>query len=183
MSTSGPDAASALTCSYSAQEDRLLLAVTANGSTRSIYFTRRLTSKLINALAHMLEQSNAFAGKVPAAMRDDVILLEHIQALGRRSAAQRKDAAAPLRPSQPASARPTPGKTGHLAARVTLAPGPTGFQMVLFGRSGPLLQARMNRSELHRFLELFRGHAEAAGWNLVMESTWLQSEQSDVVIN
>ena len=183
MSTPDPRPRSSLACGYSPQEDRLVLTVTDKETSRSIHFTRRLTSKLINALAHILERSNEVVGKVPAGLRDDVFLLEHIQALGRRSAARDQQTAARADSGRPVAATPARTRTAHLAVKMTIAPTPPGFHLVLFGRSGPLLQARMNRAELHRFLELFRGHAEAAGWNLVMESTWLQSEQSDVVIN
>lgn len=180
MSTPAPRPS--LACGYSPQEDRLVLTVSDNEASRSIHFTRRLTSKLVNALAHILERSNEVVGKVPVGLRDDVILLEHIQALGRASKAQ-KQVAPQTDPARPQASAPARNRTAHLAVKVTIAPSPPGFHLILFGRSGPLLQARMNRAELHRFLELFRGHAETAGWNLVLESTWLQSEQSDVVIN
>ena len=182
MSTPDPRPRTSLACGYSSQQDRLVLTVGDDETRRSIHFTRRLTSKLINALAHILERSNEVVGKVPAALRDDVILLEHIQALGRGSPT-RNQQTAPASPSGPAAGAPARTGTAHLAVKVTIAPTPQGFHLVLFGRAGALLQARMNRDELHRFLELFRGHADKAGWNLVMESAWLQSEQSDVVIN
>ncbi len=183
MSSPDPHPRSSPACGYSPQEDRLVLTVSDSDASRSIHFTRRLTSKLINALAHILERSNEVVGKVPAALRDDVILLEHIQALGRRSPARNPPTGAQPGSSGTAAGAPARARTAHLAVKMTIAPTPPGFHLVLFGRSGPLLQARMNRAELHRFLELFRGHADKAGWNLVMESAWLQSEQSDVVIN
>lgn len=180
MSTPAPRPS--LACGYSPQEDRLVLTVSDKEASRSIHFTRRLTSKLVNALAHILERSNEVVGKVPAALRDDVILLEHIQALGRASKAQ-KPVAPQTDAARAAAGAPARTRSAHLAVKVTIAPSPPGFHLILFGRSGPLLQARMNREELHRFLELFRGHAETASWNLIMESAWLQSEQSDIVIN
>lgn len=178
-----PGPQSSLACGYSPQDDRLVLTVTGSGLSRSIHLTRRLTSKLIDALAHVLEKSNAIAGQVPAAMRDDVILLEHIQALGGSSATKKQDVATRAPSDQPVATPPARNRIAHLAVKITIAPKPPGFHLVLFGRSGVLLQARMNRAELHRFLELFKRHAETAGWNLVMESTWLHSEQGDVVIN
>jgi len=183
MSVQEPGSQSSLACGYDPGEDRLVLAVTANGATRSIQLTRRLTSKLIDALAHMLEKSNAVADRVPAEMRDDVILLEHIQALGAKSAARKQNAGAGQASDGTAAGAPARNRVAHLAVKMTIAPKPPGFHLVVFGRSGALLQAGMSRGDLHRFLELFKRRAEAAGWNLVMESSWLQSDQGDVVIN
>ncbi|WP_164550267.1 hypothetical protein, partial [Devosia equisanguinis] len=84
---------SGLTIAYSAVEDRLV--VWLRGQEQQLVpllFTRRLSALLINGLAGILARSSPAAAQAPAALRDDVILMEHQGAMA-QSAAPTPDAA------------------------------------------------------------------------------------------
>ena len=101
MTTALPIAASQLTFAYSESEDRLtLLARDAAGGAVHVLLTRRLTERLINGLAQLLEQSSPLAQTAPADLRSDIILMEHQDALfgEGRAQAESVEAAEPATP-------------------------------------------------------------------------------------
>jgi len=71
-----------LSLSYNIAEDRLIIIATGQNKARlALLLTRRLTERLINGLAALLEKSSVVAARAPAELRGDVVLLEHQVAL------------------------------------------------------------------------------------------------------
>lgn len=184
MSNPSLGGAPSLSFAYSSEEDRLGLTIHREDATRRLLLTRRLTSLLVNGLAHILEKSSALAGKIPAEFREDMILLEHHKAIQPRM----KGAVRPRNgDSLPAQVQPHHQPPGELqpslVSGVNITTRPNGFILVFKGKMGPLAQIEVSRPELHRILEMFKRRAEAASWGLTIQACWLEREQSEVAIN
>jgi hypothetical protein len=185
VSTPPTGVAPALSFGYSEVEDRLVLTIHRKGVSAALLLTRRLSWLLINGLARILERSSAIVSQVPAEFRDDMILLEHQKAI------QFKPQSVP--PSQGATddpkahaARPRPvggDAPPNLVLSVGITIRPKNFGLVFKGKSGPLVQIEVSRPELHRILEIFKRRATAARWNLTIEASWLEPDQTELVIN
>lgn len=178
MSLPLPLAAASLTFSYSEPEDRLLLiAADAAGTRLPVVMTRRLTGRLVNGLASLVERSSPIASTAPAAMRDDIILLEHQDALFR----QQEAAAAGQSMLWSKVERELPASRLVKAIDVTVTPG--AFWLLLRDSAGPLITLKLTRHAVHRLLETIGRQAEAASWNLAIDAAWLEPGQTEIVFN
>lgn len=163
-------------------EDRLLvLASDAKGGQEGLVLTRRLTARLINGFATILERSNIAASTAPDELRNDIVLMEHQGALAG------SELLAPVgEPQTQAPAASTGGKVQirpRLVTSVDVKTNPTDFHMVLKAAGGLPVAVVLNRLDLHRIVELLRQKAEAAGWNLQIEADWLGDDQGQLTLN
>lgn len=77
--------------------------------------------------------------------------------------------------------------TGEVPARlvtsVTVNTQPENFDFVI--RDGEIALARfqVNRTELHRILDILGRQAKAAAWNLRTEAGWLEPGQTSFLLN
>ena len=177
MTSSLPILAARLTFGYYEPEDRLtLLTADARRSGVHVALTRRLTDRLINGLAHLLEQSSVVASTAPADLRDDIILMEHQDALfghGERPLSDAPGATGSV-PSLPA-----PRLVTAVDVRIT----PKSFELLLRDAQSPLIRLSLNRLEVHRIVEGLSQRAEAAGRNIAVEAAWLELGQTEIVFN
>lgn len=172
MAPTLPIVAASLRFAYSEAEDRLtLLAADARGQAVHVTLTRRLTDRLVNGLAQLLERSNALAVQAPAELRDDIVLMEHQDALYGQGAAPQAEAVA--LPDLPA-----PRLVGAIDITVT----PATFEIGLRD-AGPLVALSLDRRQVHRIVEALGQHAEAAGWNIAVAAAWLEPGQTEIVLN
>jgi hypothetical protein len=169
-----------LTFGFNETEDRLVL-IARDGHDKAVAFalTRRLTGRLINGLATVLERSNTFASTAPAEMRDDIILMEHQGALSGTGEEQPDTSGAwssgegTLRLNAPA----------HLVTKIDIKTAPTDFQILLHTNDGVQIGTKLNRVDLHRVVEVIKRKAEAADWNIQIGALWLEADQTDLVLN
>lgn len=173
-----PIRAVSLAFAYDAPEDRLsLLAADGAGHGVHVALTRRLTERLTNGLARLLERSNALASQAPAALRDDIILLEHQDALFGRGGPALPEAS--VAADGPAPALPAARLVG--AVDVTLTPAT--FEVSLRDGTADLIGLSLDRLQVHRLVEVLSRRADAAGWNLALDAAWLEPGQTEIVFN
>lgn len=179
-----PFQAKSLTLTYNVPEDRLvLLVVGAQGEKIGLLITRRLAGRLINGLAGILEKSSPTVSRAPSEMREDVVLLEHQEAV---SSNQEQSGGAGMASGQPASGpkggQPVQIKTALLTA-IDVATKPTHFELKLKSGSNVITGFNATRNELHRTLGMLKTKAQEADWNLQLDASWLGPDQSMMVIN
>jgi len=158
---------SGLTIAYSAVEDRLVLWLRGQDQVVPLLFTRRLSALLINGLAGILARSSPAAAQAPAALRDDVILMEHQGAMA-QSAAPTPD----LAPPAPTEATAAP----MLVETVNITTNPMDFQLIFRPPGGGGLAIKLSRADLHRVLELLRRYTQEADWALPTQPGWLTTQ-------
>lgn len=159
---------------YSEPEDRLtLLATDVLNHAVHVALTRRLTERLVNGLAYLLEQSSAVAVQAPAEMRDDIILMEHQTALF----GQGEAAAGP----EPASDTPLQAPRLVTALDVTLTP--TTFEIVMRAAETALVHLSLNRLQVHQLVEVLSQRAAEAGWAIAVGAAWMEPGQTKIILN
>ena len=178
-----PIKATSLTFSYSEAEDRLVvLASNPTGAKIGLLLTRRLTGRLINGLAGILEKSSVAASHAPAEMRDDVVLLEHQGAISDKGT-QEQTKSAPDTDAPPLTQQPVQIQTVHIQS-IDVSVKPTLFEIVLKdGRLQPIVALDIGRAELHRVLALLTRKAEEADWDIRIEAGWLEPGQTSLTLN
>ena len=170
--TETPFPATRLQLAFSQLEDRLVLvAVASTGAETVLLLTRRLTAQLISGVAGVLQRSSPEASRAPAGLRDDVVLLEHQEAVARP--------AGPQLPSPAGRTLPAP----RLVTAVRLTTAPDRFTMLIEAAAGEPVRLVLTRPELHQWLALLRRQADHAGWNLPLDATWLGEEARRVTVN
>jgi len=174
-----PIVAHSLSFAYNESEDRLVLLTTsAAGENLALLFTRRLTNRLINGLAGILEKSSAAVSQAPAAMRDDVIMLEHHGAVS--TLTDQAPAEPSAVPAPPPSSVQAPV---HLVTSVDVKTTPAHFEVVLKNTEQPLALFTASRAEIHRIVDVLGRHARDADWAIKPEAAWLELGQTSVTLN
>lgn len=172
-----PIVATSLRFAFNDVEDRLtLLAADALSQGVHITLTRRLTDRLINGLGRLLEQSNAVAINAPAEMRDDIILMEHQDALYGQGRAP-----TPVAPGESAVVPNLPPPRLVTAVDVNLSL--TTFEICMRNSQTPLVALSLDRFQVHRFIEALSQQAETASWNIIDNPAWLEPRQTEIVLN
>lgn len=175
-----------LSFSYSEAEDRLLVLADGQGGERvTILVTRRLTARLLNALASLLERSSATARQAPSPLRDDVVLLEHqgaVQAAARQVASAPKPTSAPAPVSVP-EAPPQLLLPPTLLAAIDVKTKPSHFSLTFRDARLTLATCDLTRAELHRVVQVLLIKMDEVDWNIRVEATWLGAGQISTVVN
>ena len=171
-----PPAIGQVSLGYSSKEDRLVLWLGRGDGAAALFLTRRLCALLINGLAGILERSSSVAAQAPAAMRDDIVLMEHQGAM----------AAASVRPASPDSLPPVTaaGPAPMLVETVNITTTPGAFRLVFRPSpdgAGPELA--LSRADLHLVLDMLKRQTELAEWNLPLAPGWLTTAAGQVTIN
>lgn len=177
MTSPLPLRATSLQFGYWEAEDRIsVLAWDAQRNGVHLCLTRRLTNRAVNGLAHLLEQSSPIASTAPADLRDDIILLEHQDALFGE---------AQTSPQQPPASGEATLKVPapRLVSAVDVNITPQTFELLLRENESPLIQLSLNRLEVHRVIESLHQKAKVADWNMSVESAWMEPGQTAIVFN
>ena len=188
MPASLPIRAATLTVAYGETEDRLtLVAADAGGRGVHAALTRRLTERVVNGLAGLLERSSAVAVQAPAEMRDDIILMEHQGALYGRGVDKGADTGAGGNPAAPdgdaAGAAPADLPPPLLLTAVDVTVTPATFEIRMRAGATPLIALSVDRLGAHRIVETLGQRAEAAGWHIALDAAWLDPGHTEIVLN
>ncbi|TXM71532.1 hypothetical protein FV218_15050 [Methylobacterium sp. WL69] len=175
MTATLPIVATNLRFAYNDTEDRLtVLATDALSQGVHAALTRRLTERLVNGLAQLLEQSSALAVKAPAEMRDDIILMEHQDALYGQGQAAADPGTGDALPDLPAP---------RLVTAIDVNVTPATFEVRVRDVQTPLIALSLGRLDVHRLVEALSQRAEAAGWHIPVSAAWLEPGQTQIVLN
>ena len=176
MTAALPVRAASLRVGYLEAEDRLpLLAADAAGLAVHAALTRRLTERLVNGLAHLLEQSSAVAVQAPAAMRDDIILMEHQTAL--------YGAGAPTGEAAEQADEPPALPVPQLVTALDISITPANFEIRMRAGETALIHLSLDRLQVHRLVEVLGQRAEAAAWSIPVGAAWMEPGQTKIVLN
>jgi hypothetical protein len=173
-----PIKATSLTFTFNETEDRLVvLASNSAGAKIGLLLTRRMTGRLINGLAGILEKSSLTASHAPAEMRGDVVLLEHQGAISDTGAHERIKSAPDIDALQVAQ------QTVHIES-IDVSVKLTHFEIVLQdGRLQSIVDLAVGRAELHRVLALLKHKSGEADWNIRIDAGWLEPGQTSLTLN
>ena len=171
-----PIAAVSLTFAYDESEDRLMvMAADLQGQTVHAAITRRLTGRIINGLAQLLERSNTLAVTAPLAMRNDIILMEHQDALyGRGSVSILGDIEASVAISD---------LPPRLVTAVDVTVTAATFEVRLRNGASALIALSLDRLQVHRLVEALTQQGEGASWNIGLDAGWLEPGQMQIILN
>lgn len=148
-----------------------------------LLLTRRMTGRLINGLAGILDKSSMAAIHAPAEMRDDVILLEHQGAISDRDTHQQSVDTDPDTDAPHVAQQSTQIQT-VLIQSIDISVKPTLFEIVLKdGKPQPIVAIDIGRAELHRVLDTLTRKADEADWDIRIEAKWLESGQTSLTLN
>jgi len=159
-------AAATVSFAYSTAEDRIIGVLGQGEAVARVMLTRRLVRQTMARLAQLLERSSPMAGRAPAAMRADVVQIEHQSAVAQLATRRGEAAVQALN----AAARRTPAL---LVTQVNLTPSPPGFLLMLGGAGGQSVTLRLQWRDLHRLLGALRQQARKAEWDLADAVPWL----------
>ncbi|GHA32654.1 hypothetical protein GCM10007989_30970 [Devosia pacifica] len=179
-----PITVSKLSLVYNPGEDRIALGVRdADGERVILLLTRRMTGRLINGLGAILKRSSPTVTSAPEELRNDVILMEHQQALQeeqerqakpRTSAEPSDDDTAEAHESQPQIA---------LVSDIDVSTHRTHFELKFRAGERPLAIAEISRRAMHLFVDALTKRAQEADWTLSYSEDWLAEDQSSWVLN
>lgn len=164
--TAPAPAAASVTFGYSNAEDRIVGVFSQGEASVTLLLTRRLVRPMITRLAQLLDQSSPVAGRAPAAMRAEVVQIEHESAVSQLSTGSGPAAGKAL--GEAAARAPV-----LLVARADLTPQPPGFVLVLGDAGGRNVSVRLQWQDLHRLVAALNQQARAAQWDLGEPVPWL----------
>ena len=167
---------------YHQVEDRLMVFFgDQSGEIKSLALTRRLTGRIVNALAQVLKKSSNEARNAPSEMQDDIILLEHQDALQDRQSSASSQASGERQQGKSKTAvGDGPVQLVHAAQIVSK---PDGFVFVFLGPQHPLATMNLNRKDLHRLLETLSLYAHKVDWDIPVDVSWLNPDLSKIIVN
>jgi hypothetical protein len=155
----------------------MLLVIDQEGQEVLLMLTRRLVARLINGIAGILERSSVAASRAPSDVRGDVVMLEHRGVLAGGSA--KEDTRSPRRQPQASTGRKKPA----IVTSINIKIGRRNFEIVLNDARQQVASISVVRPDMHRILNLLRDEAEKADWEIRVETGWLKSETSTLVLN
>jgi len=162
--------ATRLTFAFSEIKDRLIIWTSdGDGDPVALALTRRMTERVIDGLACVLQQSSLAARQAPRELRDDVVLIEHHGALA--DAGQGRSSPSSSSASEASRELAAPPQ---LVATINVTTMPREFRLEFVTTGGSTVLIRLNRVGLHRLVDVLRRKAEDADWNLPRRVSWLE---------
>jgi len=190
VTQTSPPKAISVSVLYHAAEDRLAcVATAADNSQLVLTVTRRLTGRLVNGFAHLLERTSSAAQEAPERARGDIVMFEHQGAIA--SGAQPTQASG----SSPIPETATEGATGTsqgpetkrlpsvLMDAIDVKVTPTLFVLILKSDGNAVAQMEVTRADLHRLLALLRRKCDEADWDIKTETRWLDLDAGSMTLN
>lgn len=159
-----------ITFNFNEAEDRVVLYCTfADQAPVALLLTRRMAGPLLQRLAKILMETSDMAATLPAKLREDVIMMEHAQALARvAEQAARTDIVA-LPTEQKAPVR-------HLLTRIDIQRQAERCTLLLYcnGAEIALAAVMLSRAQLHWFVDTLDRFAQRAEWDFKpLQRGWL----------
>ena len=161
-----------ITFSFDDNEDRIILRCKLNDkSFIALHLTRRLTGPLLEKLAKLLLKTSDVAAPLPAQLQEEVLVMEHTQALA-QVAAQVQQSGAPAATPENADEQPA----SHLLTRIDFQPqgGAGTLQFFCNGSDAALTAITFSRAQLHWFVDTLDRFAKRADWEIrPLQRGWL----------
>jgi uncharacterized protein (DUF2252 family) len=171
---------------YDPALDRLVLTAQDEATQRvGLQVTRRLTGRLLDALGGLLERASTAARQAPAEFRDDLVLLEHQEAVQAASKAGPSEARVPsAAPSEVAGTKPEKANVPTVLITAIQIKKEEGTLRLIF-RNGSVDAAtcRIDRNSAHKLIDALSRTAEKADWNLTPQTGWLSKEHEMILVN
>ena len=193
MTQGNPSPAASVSVVYHSAEDRLLFVVTgADNLKRAIMVTRRLTIRLIDGFAHLLDRTSSAAQEAPEWARSDMIMFEHQGALAKVQAPSAASVTAPGAVTQKKPMSDTVAGAGSAAKTpplpilmdaVDIKIKPKSFLLTLKSGGQAVSHMEVGRGDLHRFLALLRRKCDEADWRVVNQTKWLDLDAGSMTLN
>jgi hypothetical protein len=154
-------------------EDRLLLDFVYTDDILSLQITRRIARRMIHGLAQMLASPTPAMARVPASLKTEMLIWEHLSALNPAGAGGGAE------PAGSPSRRPTPWP---LLLRLDINALKDAFRLRFEASDQDAVTLTMTREELHRLIANLRQLARHADWNLEAEVGWLVEADSPTAL-
>jgi hypothetical protein len=157
-------------------EDRLALTMRDDARRIDFAVTRRVTRSLLRGIVDLMMRTSPLASRSAPEHRQDVLLFEHMEALGRGRPTVQESA-----PAATATVRASEGGGTTAAAdemaqsllvRVDMSLSKEKLNLSLEGRDGVQAGIAMGRDQAHQLLHMLAEKANHAAWDFE-ETTWL----------
>lgn len=160
-----------LTLGYDRGQDRIRLAGEADVEGQLVlWLTRRFTGLLLKNMRTLLGRTSAQVQSAPLEHRDDVMQMEHQQAV---QAARHQGSG-----SSSTAVRPGIDAIEYLVTRAELNPlRGGGVLLELAGTDRSPVSLPLSRMECHQFLAALSRNAQQAEWALDEAAAWLEEGQ------
>lgn len=159
-----------ITFNFSEAEDRVILSCSfADQPPLALLLTRRMAGPLLENLARMLVETSDVAATLPVRLREEVIMMEHAQALA-KVAEQAAQAVAVTVPAE------RDGAAHHLLTRIDFQRQPERCTLLFFcnGSDASLAAITFTRAQLHWFVDTLDRFAQRADWAFKpLQRDWL----------
>ena len=169
---------------YDAPLDRLVLIGRDKAERRvGLQVTRCLTGRLLDSLGGLLERASTAARQAPAEFRDDLVLLEHQEAVQAASKAGAYEAGA-FSSAQSAVWEPKKADISPVLITAIQIKKEEGVLRLIFSNgSADLAACQINRRSAHRLIDALSRIAEKADWNLIPGTEWLAKGHKTILVN
>lgn len=167
-----------ITFGYHDVEDRLRLVCSNEEKSRCLLLTRRITRRLLSSFAKVLATSSAAAARAPAAVRQEVLVLEHFSSLHDETGhGKMQDGPTETPPDAPPP--PPPVDLGTAVVwKVDVTIEPRLFKLVFHSTEEALVSLTLTRGDFHKLLSLLDHLAETAEWDIAAEAGWLSGAEA-----
>lgn len=171
---------------FDPDEDRILMVCTGTGWTKAMWLTRRITRRILEGFGSLLLRSSAAAARAPAALRTEVIVLEHLAAL-HEPAKETQDQESQDGGTDEAGSALAPGRNAASSERLRLVQpgaillitkidvqmGAHKFTLSFYQGEQLCLRTSFGRVAFHRLLSALDKLAQRAGWEMEPARGWL----------
>ena len=155
---------------YVAEEDRILLSADLSAETElALPLTRRITRKLVAALAKYMSERSRVAQDTHPLLRDTVLEFEHSSSVAKALAEGKMRTERPTKPITVAN------KTVH---KVRMAAKTNGGLAITFDTSEEAITLHVAPHRIHMVISMFLRMAERAGWDFPPIASWLDTSES-----
>jgi len=159
-----------ITFNFSEAEDRVILRCTSpEQAALALLLTRRMAGPLLEKLAKLLVETSDVAAMLPLRLREEVMMMEHAQALARVAEQAAQTASAAMPTEQEALA-------GHLLTRIDFQRQQERCTLLFYcnGSDVALAAISFNRAQLHWFVDTLDRFAQRANWDFKpLQRDWL----------
>jgi hypothetical protein len=162
-----------ITFNFNEAEDRVALRCTfADRAPLALLLTRRMSGPLLEKLAKLLMETSDVAVTLPTRVREEVMMMEHAQALAKVAEQAAQTAAVTM----PAGQEDQADTARYLITRIDLQRQPEHCTLLFFcnGGDSAIAAITFNRAQLHWFVDTLDRFAQRADWELKsLQRDWL----------
>lgn len=155
---------------YVAEEDRLLLSADLTDETElALPLTRRITRKVVAALAKYMSDRSRVGQDTNPLLRDTVLEFEHSNSVAKALAEGKMRTEKPTKPVTVAN---------KAVRKVNMAAKTNGGLALTFDTSEEAITLHVAPHRIHMVISMFLRMAERAGWDFLPIASWLETSKS-----